>query len=149
MNQNLIQQPGWDELHSHHLYCKLTKNTKMFNFSQKIIYIEHYFRVMLIITQWQTVQFGSWRELSSSGIVLGRILSKGPSHHQGWPVVQVSDNEKVLLCAVKCVPVYTNAPKVQLRLRCNTVSALRWAFKHPVNFAVSTFQNLRLCLLYL
>ena len=37
---------------------------------------------MLIITQWQTVQFGSWRELSSSGIVLGRILSKGPSHQR-------------------------------------------------------------------
>ena len=46
------------------------------------IFFRKLFGVMLIITQWQTVQFGSWRELSSSGIVLGRILSKGPSHHR-------------------------------------------------------------------
>ena len=45
------------------------------------------FLTMLIIVWWQTAQFGSWWELSRSGIVLGRTQLAAPSH-----TIQMSQN---------------------------------------------------------
>ena len=128
MNQNWTQQPKWGELQPS-LILQVNKEHNNVHFQPKNnISNTLYLRVMLIIVWWQTVQFGSWRGLSPSGIVLGRILSKGPSHNQSCRMIHMSRPMRRLGC--DCWPIRSqelpspNGARFRIKMSTNTVQSV-------------------------